>query len=292
MGTIPQTTKLIIVTGTSGSGLSTTLKILEDFGAKVVDNVPLALIDQLVALEVETAEHQLAVGLDARTSGFSAKAVHRLVTNLRRRFEDSCKVIFVTAAHRDLIRRFNATRRQHPLGDGLSLDEAISADSRRMAEIESLADIKIDTTGQKPADIRERLLDGLGGQRKILTPVKIISFSYRNGLPQGADIVIDMRFADNPHWIADLQNKTGRDPEIHSYLRQDEAAQAVMENVKSMLSIMLKRSAAEGRTILTIGFGCTGGRHRSVWAAETMAAWLGEQRHELVVHHRELESDA
>ena len=121
MTDIGSSTKLIIVTGTSGAGLSTALKFLEDEGIKVVDNIPLALIDQLVAMEVETAGRQLAVGLDARTSGFTPQAVNRLVTNLRQKFGDSCKVVFMSAAHRDLMRRFNTTRRQHPLGSDLSL---------------------------------------------------------------------------------------------------------------------------------------------------------------------------
>jgi len=157
MTDIGSSTKLIIVTGTSGAGLSTALKFLEDEGIKVVDNIPLALIDQLVAMEVETAGRQLAVGLDARTSGFTPQAVNRLVTNLRQKFGDSCKVVFMSAAHRDLMRRFNTTRRQHPLGSDLSLADAITADATRMAEIESFADLNIDTSGLKPADMRRLL---------------------------------------------------------------------------------------------------------------------------------------
>jgi RNase adapter protein RapZ len=290
MRLIPDTTKLILVTGVSGAGLSTALKILEDLGVKVVDNIPLALIDQLVALEVETAGQQLAVGLDVRTTGFTPQAVNRLVTNLRHKFAGRCSIVFVSAAHRDLMRRFNATRRQHPLGGEMALADAITADITRMAELESLADVQIDSSGLKPADMRQRLLAALGVSKPALTPVTLISFSYRHGLPQDADIVIDMRFADNPHWIEELRPKTGRDGEIDAYMKQDEAAQKVITDVKDILTVMLARMAAEGRPQLTIGFGCTGGRHRSVWASETIAAWLRAQAHEVDVMHRELDS--
>ena len=292
MTDIGSSTKLIIVTGTSGAGLSTALKFLEDEGIKVVDNIPLALIDRLVAMEVETAGSQLAVGLDARTSGFTPQAVNRLVTNLRQKFGDSCKVVFMSAALRDLMRRFNTTRRQHPLGSDLSLADAITADATRMAEIESFADLNIDTSGLKPADMRRLLLSGLGAPLRAQIPVSVISFSYRNGMPEEADIALDMRFADNPHWIEELREKTGRDAEVDAYLAQDEAAQAVMRHAKDMLSIMLDRMAGEGRPAVTIAFGCTGGQHRSVWAAETIASWLRKRGHEINLHHRELDGSA
>ncbi len=288
MQTIPESKKLILVTGTSGAGLSTALKILEDVGIKAVDNIPLALIDQLVALEVETAGRQLAVGLDARTSGFSAESVGRLAANLRDRLGQSCSIVFISAAKQDLMRRFNTTRRQHPLGEGLSLADAVTADLARMSEIASLADVRIDTTGSKPADMRRHLLDGFGVNDQSLTPVIVMSFSYRDGLPEEADVVLDMRFADNPHWIDDLRGKTGRDAKIDAYLRQDEAAQSVLANLKSMLTPMLCRMSAEGRPFTTIAFGCTGGRHRSVWAAEVIAEWLRARGHEISLKHRNL----
>ena len=289
MQTIPESKKLILVTGTSGAGLSTALKILEDLGIKAVDNIPLALIDQLVALEVETAGRQLAVGLDARTSGFSAESVSRLAANLRDRLGESCGIVYISASKQDLLRRFNTTRRQHPLGDGLSLADAVAADLARMGEIASLADVRIDTSGSKPADMRRHLLDGFGVNDQSLTHVSVMSFSYRDGLPEGADIILDMRFADNPHWIDDLRDKTGRDAEIDAYLGQDEIAQSVLADLKNMLTPMLGRMSAEGRPLVTLAFGCTGGRHRSVWAAEFIGKWLRAQGHDISVSHRALD---
>ena len=285
---IPEPTKLILVTGTSGAGMSTALNFLEDLGIKAVDNVPLALIDQLVALEVETAGHQLAVGLDVRTSGFTVEAVHTLATNLRHKFGDACSIVFVTAGNKDLMRRFNATRRQHPLGDNLSLADAIAADVARMSEVETLADIRIDTTGLKPADTRRYLLESLGASARTPLPVRLVSFSYRHGLPEDADIVIDMRFAENPHWVDGLREKTGSDSEVDEFLSQDAAAQSVIKDVKSMLTVMSDRMSAEGRPIVTIGFGCTGGRHGSVWGANMIADWFSGRGHEVATLHREL----
>ena len=171
----------------------------------------------------------------------------------------------------------------------MSLADAVAADLVRMGEIESLADVRIDTSGSKPADMRRHLLDGFGVNDQSLTPVSVMSFSYRDGLPKGADIILDMRFADNPHWIDDLRDKTGRDAEIDAYLRQDEIAQSVLADLKNMLTPMLGRMSAEGRPLVTLAFGCTGGRHRSVWAAEFIGKWLRAQGHDISVNHRALD---
>ena len=192
--------RLVLVTGVSGAGHSTALKILEDHGFAAVDNLPLALVDPLIALEVETGGRQIAVGLDARTSGFSKTALDTLTHNLRKRLGGQFRMVFVTAAHGDLMRRYNATRRQHPLGAGQSLDAAISADMERMDDINAIADIHIDSTGIAPVDMRRLLLERLNLAPDTAMPVPYISFSYRYGLPETADQIFDMRFAKNPHW--------------------------------------------------------------------------------------------
>lgn len=282
--------KLILVTGASGAGLSTALSILEDSGLKAVDNLPLALIDNLVALEVEAGGRSLAIGLDARTTGYSTGSVETLVRNLRRKFGDRFATVFISASNDDLIRRFNATRRQHPLAAQGTLAEAVAADMQRMNDISPLADVHIDTSGAKPADLRAALLSGLGMDAAAPVQLHLISFSYRRRLPDHSDMVFDMRFAENPHWVAELRAFDGRDQEISTFLRQDEGAVKVIESYKSILTEMLPRLAREGRPILTIAFGCTGGRHRSVWASETMAAWLRGQGYDVKLAHRELES--
>ena len=284
--------QLVLVTGVSGAGNSTALKILEDSGWAVVDNLPLALIDPLIAMEVETAGRNLAIGLDARTSGFDVEPVKRLVENVRSRLGKAVRLVFLTASPQDLSRRYNATRRQHPLAHEQDLGAAIDHDARRMQAVATLADISIDTTGLVPADLRRQLLISLDIESNTPIPVKILSFSYRHGVPETADIVLDMRFAQNPHWIEELRDKTGIDEEIDAFLKTDKSVQNVVKHFKAMLTPMLARMSAEGRPQISLAFGCTGGKHRSVWAAEHIRHWLGENGHNVSTMHRELHSQS
>ncbi|MDB2390959.1 RNase adapter RapZ [Alphaproteobacteria bacterium] len=284
--------QLVLVTGVSGAGNSTALKILEDSGWVVVDNLPLALIDPLIAMEVETAGRKLAIGLDARTSGFDVGPVKRLVENVRNRLGTAVRLVFLTASPQDLSRRYNATRRQHPLAQKQDLKDAIDHDAQRMHTVAALADISIDTTGLAPADLRRQLLISLDIESNSPIPVKIQSFSYRYGVPETADIVLDMRFAHNPHWAEGLRVKTGMDEEIDAFLKADESVQTVITHFKAMLMPMLERMSAEGRAQISIAFGCTGGKHRSVWAAEYIRRWLEETGHTVSLIHRELHSRA
>ena len=281
--------KLVLVTGVSGAGHSTALKILEDYGFAAVDNLPLVLVDPLIALEVETGGRSIAIGLDARTSGFEADSVARLVQNLARRLGDGFKMLFISADHVDLMRRYNATRRQHPLGQDLDLDKAVRADMKRMRDVEALANIVIDSSGLAPADLRRVILGSLKLADATPLPVHILSFSYRHGLPETADQIIDMRFAKNPHWDNALRELTGRDDEVAAFLAKDEAATTVLHRLQEMLTLMLDRMKEDGRPNFTLAFGCTGGKHRSVWAAAQMAKWIEAQGHPVYLHHRELD---
>ena len=280
--------KLVLVTGVSGAGHSTALKILEDYGFTAVDNLPLALVDPLIALEVETGGRSIAIGLDARTSGFGADAVARLVRNLANRLGDGFKMVFISAGHTDLMRRYNATRRQHPLGHDRDLDLAVRADMDRMVDVEVLADIVIDSSGLAPTDLRRALLESLRLDAVAPMPVHVLSFSYRHGLPESADQVIDMRFAKNPHWDDGLRDLTGLDAKVAAFLAKDDVAITVLDQTKEMLSLMLGRMKIDGRPHLTLAFGCTGGKHRSVWAAAQMASWIEAQGHPVRLEHREL----
>ena len=248
----------------------------------------MALVDPLIALEVETGGRSIAIGLDVRTSGFGADAVARLVKNLAKRLGDGFKMVFISAGHADLMRRYNATRRQHPLGHDFDLDAAVRADMARMADVEALADIMIDSSGLAPADLRGALLGTLGLDKAPPMPVHIVSFSYRHGLPETADQVIDMRFAKNPHWDDGLRDQTGLDSKVAEFLAKDEMAIAVLDQVKSMLAIMFRRMDSDGRAHLTLAFGCTGGKHRSVWAAAQIASWVEAEGHPVRLEHREL----
>ena len=284
--------RLILLTGASGSGLSTALKVLEDNGFMAVDNMPIALIDQLVALVLETDQRNLAIALDARTTGFSTEAISTLVRNLRDRFGSRFSAVYVTASQDDLRRRFNATRRQHPLAEGLPLADAVEIDLRNMDVLSPLADLHIDSSGMKPAEIRLQLLSALDPTANFKPKVQITSFSYRRRLPEHTDLVLDMRFARNPHWEPELRGFTGLDPDIDAFLKTDMAVQQVIESFRSMLGTMLVRMTEEGRPLLNIAFGCTGGRHRSVWAAETIAGWLQAQGYQVIITHREISAES
>ena len=283
--------KLVLLTGASGSGLSTAMKALEDSGFMAVDNMPLALIDQLVALVVETEKRSLAIALDARTTGFSPQAVARLAENLRNKFGDRLSVVHLSASYDDLLRRFNATRRQHPLAETMPLADAVATDAHDMAGLAPLADLHLDTSGMKPAEMRPQLLAALDPEADFRTRVRVVSFSYRRRMPEHIDMMLDMRFANNPHWNTDLRDFTGLDKEVEDFLNADTALQEVMDNFRSMLSAMLKRMEDEGRPLLNLAFGCTGGRHRSVWAAESIGKWLRERGHYVTITHREISDD-
>ena len=280
--------KVVLVTGFSGAGHSTALKILEDYGFTAVDNLPLALVDPLITLEVETGGRSIAIGLDARTSGFRVGAVKRLVQNLANRLGGDFKMVFISAGHLDLMRRYNATRRQHPLGQGRDLALAIRSDMARMNDVEALADIVIDSSGLSPADLRHSILNSLPLGVAVPMRVHVLSFSYRQGLPETADQIFDMRFAKNPYWNDELRGLTGLDKDVSAFFAQDELANRFLSQLQQMLKLMFSRIKEEGRPNFTLAFGCTGGKHRSVWAAAKITKWIEGQGFPVQLDHREL----
>jgi len=287
----PPSKKLVVICGLSGSGLSTASHFLEDAGYTAVDNLPLFLFDQLISREVEANGRHLVVSIDARTSGFAADSLLALMSDIRRRLGDQVMLIFLTTSEAELIRRFNAARRHHPLTriEGIAdLASAISRDSERMKSIDAKADLVIDTTGSVPADFRRRLLQEIGADIHELMPIEIKSFSYRDGLPDEVDLVFDMRFLVNPHWSAHLAEATGRDQEVQDFICLDPAFDAFMEHLKKQLDVILPLYQKDGRPQCRIGFGCTGGRHRSVFAAEYVAEYLRGKSYDIRLSHQKL----
>ena len=280
--------QIIMVTGQAGAGHSTALKILEDEGYSTVDNLPLALVDQLVSIEVETNDKYLAFCLDARTSGFSAQSVAGLIENLRSKFDDRVKVIHLSATRAELMRRFQSTRRHHPLAKDNIIEEAIVIDEDRMAAIYPLADISIDSTKTSPTVLRQQLLNGLNIAEKQSMSVSVMSFAYKNGLPANADYVFDMRFLRNPHWDPELRELTGEAKAVSSYVQADQGFDDFFHHLVSMSGLFLNRARKDGRAHLHFAFGCTGGKHRSVTTAHAFATWLAQEGHKVVLSHREL----
>ena len=283
--------KLVLVTGFAGAGSSTALNILEDIGFLAVDNLPLALVSQLIGLEVETASRKVAVSIDGRTSGFDPKSLATLIADTRARLGDGVMLVFLTASRDELYRRYNATRRLHPLShDGVdeTLMEAIDRDSVKMAEVEALADVVIDTTGAAPKQFRQTLLHKLGEEVAAFLPVEITSFSYRHGLPDTADMVLDMRFLENPHWQPGLAAQTGEDDDVQAFILADPCFNSFIDRLIALLDEVLPRYALEGRPRFAIATGCTGGRHRSVFTALTITRRLEEKGYPVSLSHREI----
>ena len=284
--------ELVVVFGQSGAGLSTALDILEDVGFNSVDNLPLALVDQLVSLSVETEHKKLAIGVDLRTSGIDAASMIRLADNVKQRIGARCQFVLVEASADELIKRYQATRRRHPLlTDQNNLQEAIATDRAFMRDIAHIADIVIDSTEMAPVGFRAILLSRLGITPEQTVILTIMSFSYRKGLPDTADFIFDMRFLNNPHWQPQLRAMTGCDKEVIDYVCRDDSFLPFMGHVAQIVSSVLGRLDDEGRPHLTFGFGCTGGKHRSVSAAEWLSAWAENNASPYQVIHRELGID-
>lgn len=283
--------RLVFVTGLAGAGSSTALNILEDRGFLAVDNLPLALVSQLIGLEVETAGRKLAVSIDGRTSGFDPSSLATLIDDTRRRLDGGMVLVYLMASRDELYRRYNTTRRQHPLsleeGDE-TLMEAIDRDATVMAPVETLADVVIDTTGAAPKQFRQTLLDRVGVEASSFLPIEVISFSYRNGLPDTADMVLDMRFIENPHWQPGLAEQTGEEKAVQDFIDNDPGFARFIDSTLTMLGETLPRYALEGRPRFAIATGCTGGRHRSVYTAITLARRLQQQGFPVTLSHREI----
>ncbi|MFE0757594.1 RNase adapter RapZ [Inquilinus sp. NPDC058860] len=292
MSDIPQTAahpgarhRLVLVTGLSGAGHSTSLKTLEDLGHEAIDNLPIALLGPLV----DHAEGRpMAVTIDTRTRGFSVEALDAEIAALRARGDVDVRLLFVDADDEVLQRRYTETRRRHPLAIDRPVADGIRRERLELYPLRLLADVVVDTSLTSPQDLR-RLIEGHFGLDT--TPglyVTVMSFSFKRGLPREADLVFDVRFLDNPHWVPDLRPQTGQDPAVQAMIRRDAQFDPFMASLFGLLEPLLPRYNREGKSYLTIAVGCTGGKHRSVFVAETLAAWLDGQGTRRGLVHRDM----
>lgn len=281
--------QLVCVIGRSGAGHSTALRHLDDVGFTAVDNMPLALVDQLISLVVETEGRKLAIGVDLRTSGFDAEAIDRLALNIANQFGEKAQIVYVTASDDELFNRFKATRRRHPLMDKQgTLESAIAAEADIHYLLRDKADIVIDSTGKSPHIFCEELSARLELSLAHQPVLSVMSFSYKNGLPPAADIIFDMRFLSNPHWHADLRAQTGQDAPVQDFVAADPVFIPFMQNITAQLENQIPLFVQQGRYQVTVAFGCTGGRHRSVASACWLDKWASQQKLHSVLLHREL----
>lgn len=277
---------VVVVTGLSGAGKSTVLRALEDLGFETVDNPPLRVVADLAAEGPPAGP--LAVGIDARRADFDGAAAEALIATLRRRADLDLTLFFLIAEDEVLLRRYTETRRRHPLAPQGRVSDGIALERSLLEPLGASADIVLDTSSLAPADLRAMIEAQFGADNHGTMTIGIVSFSYARGLPREADLVLDVRFLRNPHYVEDLRPLTGQDPAVDAYVAADPDFGAFWARMTGLLDALLPRYVREGKKYLTIAFGCTGGRHRSVAVAERMAAHLRAQGWRATVVHREL----
>jgi len=288
-GTLPaMTAPILIVTGLSGAGKSTTLKALEDSGHEVVDNLPLSLLDAVIA---GTVGRPLALGIDSRTRAFDPRALAQRVAALKDGGRD-VRLLYLDCADDVLIRRFSETRRRHPLSPDRPASDGITAERALLVPLALGADLMIDTTALSVTDLRGRIADRFGGEVSPGMAVTVMSFGYATGLPREADLVFDMRFLANPHWDDALRPLTGEDAAVAAYVAADPQYDAALTRIDDLISSLLPGYAASGKAYLTIAIGCTGGRHRSVAVARALAARLVAAGQPVALAHRDMAKTA
>lgn len=282
-------TRLVLVTGLSGAGRSSALRVLEDEGYEAIDNLPLSLLPAVVH-EVGL-QRPIAVGVDIRTRDFAVGPVLEQLDSLAANPRFAITLLFVDCDDEVLGRRFTETRRRHPLAQGRPVADGIAVERRLVAPLRERADMVIDSSHLTPADLRQQLLGrlGLGGSAGM--SVFVTSFSFREGLPREADLVFDVRFLANPHYEPELKPLSGQDGAVAAYVAADPGFRPFFDLLTAMLDGLLPRYEREGKSYLTIAVGCTGGRHRSVFVAERLASWLQGLGRPVHLTHRDIARD-
>ncbi|QDL92184.1 RNase adapter RapZ [Paroceanicella profunda] len=279
---------VVFVTGPSGAGRSTAIRALEDLGFEVIDNLPLSLVPRLLQ-GTDTPGRPLAIGIDARTRGFSPTALAETAIALRDVPNLTGTLLYLDCADAVLLRRFSETRRRHPLAPDGSAETGLARELALLHPLREMADILIDTTDLTPHDLKAELQRWFGGAGMQGLALSVVSFSYKRGIPGGLDILFDMRFLSNPHWIPELRPMDGRDPAVAAHVKSDPLFETFFSRFTGLISDLLPAYRDEGKAYLSVGFGCTGGQHRSVCVAEAAAKRLELAGWPVSIRHRELE---
>ncbi|HEV2594026.1 MAG TPA: RNase adapter RapZ [Sphingomicrobium sp.] len=277
--------RLLLVTGMSGAGKSTVLDALEDMGWDVVDNLPADLVQEFVYGGGQRTAN-VAIGMDVRSRGFDPETLGEFIHSIE---GVEPQLLYLDCSGSELIRRYDETRRRHPLAPDRPAEDGIARERQLSWPLRSAADSLIDTTDLSPAELRDELRRRFGGDsdQPVLT---IASFSFARGISRTADLVFDLRFLPNPHWVEELRPLTGADAPVRSFLEQAEGWTDAMARIESLLIDWIPRYWAAGKSYVTVAFGCTGGRHRSVAAAVEMAERLSRAGFAPNVRHRDLAS--
>ena len=292
----PARQRILLVTGLLGAGKSTALKVLEDLGWETIDNFPIRLLGRLIYSPTSTAapdiRSPLAIGFDSRTRGFNPHEIIERVKKLTLRDDLELTTLFLDCAGAELERRYNETRRRHPLAQDMPVSAGIAAERELMEPLRRWADMVISTTQLTSNDLAQVIREQFLPQSGRSMTVTISSFGFARGMPQVADLVFDMRFLDNPHWDPLLRPLTGKDDSVAAHIHRDPAFAEAFSRIRDLLLLLLPRYQAQGKAYVNIAFGCTGGRHRSVFTAEEIAAALRSAGFSPTILHRNLGSRA
>ena len=277
--------RLLLVTGMSGAGKSTVLDALEDMGWDTVDNLPTALLHEFVTgTDRDRGTIDVAVGMDARSRGFDPAAIPDLIRSVE---GVEPEILYLDASGAELIRRYDETRRRHPLAADRPAEDGIARERTLTAPLRVSAESVLDTTDLKPADLRDELRRRFGGDRDEPV-VTITSFGFMRGISRTADLVFDLRFAPNPHWVDALRPLTGLDVPVREFVAAQDGWNANLDRIEELLVDLIPRYFEAGKTYVAVAFGCTGGRHRSVAAAQMMAERLRARGFSPNIRHRDL----
>ncbi len=285
-----QPPRVIWITGPSGSGRKTAINALEDMGYEVIDNLPLRLLPAI--MKDATEGDRLALGLDVRNRDFSMNAMLDALEDLARNPRSGVQLLYTDAHPEVLLRRYSETRRRHPLSPAESAEVGIERELDLLSPIRARADVLIDTSEMTPHDLKAEIERQFAVGEEGNLAVSIQSFSFKRGTPRGIDMIFDARFLRNPYWEPALRGMNGQDEPVATYIGADPRYEEFFERVKGLVEFLLPQYAQEGKSYLSIGFGCTGGQHRSVALAENLSKALATAGWQVSIRHRELERQA
>ncbi len=283
--------QLVLLTGLSGSGKGSVLRAFEDLGFYCVDNLPVDLLPSFSELYAQGSGEfeRVALLVDAR-EGEKLQQLPAIYRQLTR--QHPATLVFVEAGDEALMQRFSETRRPHPLGRDVTVREGIRREKKLMAPIRKLADVLLDTTKFNVHELRQFITDRFQNPDRRPLLVSLVSFGFRYGVPQDADLVFDVRFLPNPHFVPQFRPFTGKDPRVARYIRSFSQTRQFLKRVQSMLGFLIPHYIREGKSYLTIGLGCTGGRHRSVMMAEELRRFFKRRGQMVKVIHRDMDRSA
>lgn len=282
---------LILVTGLSGAGKSTALRALEDLGCYCVDNLPAALLPEFAKqIKIDPARYsRVALGVDARSPAHDLEEIPIWLENLSAEGLN-CQLMFLTADANAIIKRFSETRRRHPLtSDQHSLPQAIDREQGLLNSLRKKADWVIDTSDINIHQLRRQVWKCAGSESETMTIV-LESFAFKRGVPQDVDFIFDARILPNPHWVEELRELSGLEQPVREWLEQDSTVEKMQAEILRFLKTWLPEFQRSQRSYITVGIGCTGGRHRSVYLVDRLASGLGQAFGPVLIHHRELQA--